>query len=362
MVHQRARSSQVVIGEPGSNFGSYAGAGDCGSAVVHTAIATVGPLSTGPLVLGSSTMGVLTLPVDVAISTEGARLAVVGALQKAVAEITLSSAEVSDGCAHGLTDSRFLAAGGDPVAAAYHPDGRLFVQLREPPMLEVHGSLASEVIDLIDLPGPSRRDSGYELFHGDPDLNAMAVVCASCHPEGREDGRVWDFGTSGLRRTQSLAHGVSGTAPFHWDGALVDLRALVDEVMVNRMGAMTQSDARVAALQSWLDSVPRLPPLIAVDAAQAARGEALFHDQVVGCDGCHAGNKLTSNESVDIGTGGEFQVPSLLGVGARAPFMHDGCAATLRDRFGPCGGDRHGTTSHLSAEQLDDLVAYLETL
>jgi hypothetical protein len=58
-----------------------------------------------------------------------------------------------------------------------------------------------------------------------------------------------------------------------------------------------------------------------------------------------------------------FQVPSLLGIGTRGPFMHDGCAATLRDRFNPaCGGDKHGITGQLSPAQIDDLIAYLNTL
>jgi hypothetical protein len=42
-----------------------------------------------------------------------------------------------------------------------------------------------------------------------------------------------------------------------------------------------------------------------------------------------------------------------------------GCARTLRERFSEpaCGGgDLHGKTWHLSAAQLDDLVAFLETL
>lgn len=59
-----------------------------------------------------------------------------------------------------------------------------------------------------------------------------------------------------------------------------------------------------------------------------------------------------------------FQVPSLLGLASRAPYLHTGCAKTLRDRFKPeCGGaDAHGQTSHLSVAQLDDLAVYLETL
>ncbi len=62
-----------------------------------------------------------------------------------------------------------------------------------------------------------------------------------------------------------------------------------------------------------------------------------------------------------VGTGKAFQVPSLLGIGARAPYMHDGCAPTLKERFSaakPCGGgDMHGKTSQLTEAQIDDLVS-----
>jgi hypothetical protein len=68
-----------------------------------------------------------------------------------------------------------------------------------------------------------------------------------------------------------------------------------------------------------------------------------------------------SRANEDVGTGGAFQAPSLVGVGARLPLMHDGCADTLRERFDPaCGGDAHGPA--LSDEEVDALVAYLETL
>lgn len=72
---------------------------------------------------------------------------------------------------------------------------------------------------------------------------------------------------------------------------------------------------------------------------------------------------MTNNQTVDVGTGGRFQVPSLIGVGSRAPYLHDGCAPTLTDRFGACGGgDLHGVTSTLSPADVGDLVAYLKTL
>ena len=72
---------------------------------------------------------------------------------------------------------------------------------------------------------------------------------------------------------------------------------------------------------------------------------------------------MTDNATVDVGLGGAFQVPTLVGVVLRDPYMSNGCAATLSDRFGPCGGgDKHGHTSQLSASDIADLVAYLKTL
>jgi hypothetical protein len=44
--------------------------------------------------------------------------------------------------------------------------------------------------------------------------------------------------------------------------------------------------------------------------------------------------------------------------------MHNGCAATLADRFGnaSCSGGEHGLTSTLSAAQVGDLTTYLQSL
>ena len=72
---------------------------------------------------------------------------------------------------------------------------------------------------------------------------------------------------------------------------------------------------------------------------------------------------LTNNATVDVGTGGAFQVPSLVGVGWRASFVHTACAKTLTQRFDPsCGGAYHGDTGSLSKDQVQDLVQFLETL
>jgi cytochrome c peroxidase len=72
---------------------------------------------------------------------------------------------------------------------------------------------------------------------------------------------------------------------------------------------------------------------------------------------------MTTNTMANVGKGGTFKAPSLLGLAYRAPYMHDGSVPTLAERFGPLGGgDLHGHTSQLTPEQITDLVAYLESL
>jgi mono/diheme cytochrome c family protein len=158
--------------------------------------------------------------------------------------------------------------------------------------------------------------------------------------------------------------GVLDTAPLHWDGDMADIDALMGEVFVNRMGGATPNEAQITALADWMQSLPARPARVTVAADAAARGEALFNDPAIGCASCHSGPAFTNNQTMDVGTGKAFQVPSLIGIGDRAPFMHTGCAETLHDRFDPAcgGGDAHGSTSKLSQAQIDDLVAYLETL
>lgn len=143
-----------------------------------------------------------------------------------------------------------------------------------------------------------------------------------------------------------------------------DLPMLVDNVFVQRMSGGEASDAETRALGSWLDRLPA-PRGVVADPDAAARGEELFSSPELGCRSCHNGNQLTNTALVDVGTGGTMKVPSLIGVGARAPYLHSGCAQTLSDRFtlASCGGgDSHGHTSQLSPAELADLVAYLESL
>jgi mono/diheme cytochrome c family protein len=245
---------------------------------------------------------------------------------------------------------------GQPIAVAYAGDGTLVVQSREPAMLSV-GSVT------ISLSTISRADTGHTVFHA----NAGGfVACASCHSEGDDDGRVWSFDCVGARRTQSLQVGLRGSEPFHWSGDETDFNRLMSDVFVGRMSGPSLGSDQMNALIGWIDTQPRPLRATPPDPSAVERGRALFSDAGgAACAACHSGSRFSNNKSEDVGTGGLFQVPSLIGIGTRGPFMHSGCAKTLTDRFSntTCGGgDKHGITSKLSSGQIADLVSYVDSL
>ena len=353
MVHQRALTTGVTV-EPGG----YGGTG-CVNGIVHGTISIFRPGSepSTPVVApaAAGALPAAILPVDMAVSSDGAKMAVVAAGNNVI--FHTQPDVVESGFADPCGSSFFSEpVDGQPTAVAF-ANNEVVVQTREPAALLLLGTG-----DRIELPGVSVADTGHEMFHTNPS-GGTSLACASCHPEGDQDGRTWHFDVIGARRTQTVAGGILATAPLHWDGDMAGLDEIMSEVFVNRMAGMPQGPRRVRAFAKYIDSLPAVPVSPVADAASAERGRALFNDATVACASCHSGEKLTNNTSVDVGTGRAFQVPTLVGVSMRAPFMHDGCAPTLRDRFGACGGgDKHGRTSQLTTAQIDDLVTYLETL
>ena len=163
----------------------------------------------------------------------------------------------------------------------------------------------------------------------------------------------------GPRRTPSLLGTVKGTEPFHWDGDMTNLRTLVDNVFTQRMSGPQVDDQQLDALGGWVFALPP-PSRIQQESDAVVRGKKIFDSR---CTSCHDGPMLTNNRTVDVGTGKALQVPSLVGVAWRAPYIHTGCAQTLFDRFTPeCGGTAHGDTKDLLQTDIRDLVAFLETL
>jgi len=139
--------------------------------------------------------------------------------------------------------------------------------------------------------------------------------------------------------------------------------SLMNEVFVGRMGGQPQDPVRTFAVATYLATFPRPPSAGGLDEAAVARGKALFESPATACTNCHNGPQLTNNAVVDVGTGDTFKVPTLIGLGVRPPYLHSGTAVTLADRFGRTGGgDRHGHTSQLSADDVSDLASYLASL
>jgi hypothetical protein len=283
-----------------------------------------------------------------------------GGLQLHGADEALPNGDVQIGCTSmsETFEPEVVNSGGVIGIASNGLGGVAYVQ-REPAVLKTSfdGTGTPSTI----LAEDSVRDTGHELFHRD---SGGGIACASCHPEATDDGHVWNFDGIGIRKTQFLGVPLSETAPFHWDGSLPNLGSLMDEVFVARMGGVFQSQPRLDGLGTWMGDLNRIGERV-TDAEAEARGKALFESKETKCATCHSGPAFTDNQSHQVGTASEkLQTPSLVGLALHPPFMHDGCAKTLHERFNPAcgGGDEHGTVSHLNEAQVNDLVAYLTSL
>jgi hypothetical protein len=349
VVHQAETTKSVDVQVPH-------GYGGGGPSIVETVVTQLD--ANGSQVGQSVAVAGLVLPVDVAMSSDG-KVAIASpgnAFFLDGATMTVSEPGWPSNTVQGVPGP----PKGQAVAVAFVDDDHLIVQSREPAQLwfvDVTDPFASQGTT-ISLSKVTRDDSGHDIFHV---MAGVEVACASCHPEGGDDGHVWTL-SGNARRTPSLRGTIAGTAPYHWPGDLVAFPALVDEVYTRRMSGTQLDGPQTAALQHWVEAIPAPSTPSWVDPASAGRGQAIFGGAQVACARCHSGPKLTNNATVDVGTGGAFQVPPLVGVGWRTPLLHDGCAATIAERFGTCATPAHGDVSKLSPQDLIDLGNYLETL
>jgi len=106
------------------------------------------------------------------------------------------------------------------------------------------------------------------------------------------------------------------------------------------------------------------------------RGEMIFHDATYcyqhwsSCATCHpdgGSDGLSWDlQSYDVGTRGaldhvgELDRPTLIELWRTAPYLHDGCAGTVGEVLTKRNRkDQHGQTSHLTDEQLHDLIEFV---
>jgi mono/diheme cytochrome c family protein len=217
------------------------------------------------------------------------------------------------------------------------------------------------------LPGDVER--GRELFFSGLDSgmvqSSSGASCSACHADGRSDNLTWQF-EDFPRQTPSLAGDISRTTPLTWRGELATVVEEIHATTQVRMGGTGITDAKADQLAAFVESVrvvQRPGAKTAVDEALVAEGRALFHDAEVACATCHVGEvKADGRQHAVLGFDVATDTPTLLGIGATAPYFHNGSADTLMAVLEAARDGSMGNTGHLSDDQMDALVAYLETL
>lgn len=351
MLHQAAATRTLDV-----SFEGYA-ADDCVpvQATVLTYLGRDG-------VVHSSLLEDITVPLDVAVTADGERAAIVSAMDGGVVVFVPEVAAPRDGIPAPCPAERAIGIGGAPIGVVFAPDGHAWVQRREPAALVVvdpSALLPESVVREVVLDAESRYDTGHDVFHRPTQFGLVA--CASCHPEGRDDAMTWTFERLGPRRTQSLDTMLAGSEPLHWRGELDDFDTLVNVVHRGRMAGTIDMDAG-RALAGWVQA--RTALAISdddLDIAAAERGREMF--TAIGCATCHAGTRMSNDATVEVPRRGWLQVPGLLGVDYRGPWMHDGRAKTLDAAIDEMLElSDPGAPEGLSTEARHDLVEYLRSV
>ncbi|MCX7887174.1 MAG: beta-propeller fold lactonase family protein [Verrucomicrobiae bacterium] len=220
-------------------------------------------------------------------------------------------------------------------------------------------------------PPPTAVRRGETVFHDAEHCFQRWQSCASCHPDARVDGLNWDLLNDGIgnpKNTKNMLY-AHKTPPAMSLGVRESTEAAVRSgFKFIQFAVPTESDAK--AVDEYLKSLRPVPSPYLVRgqlSAAARRGRLVF--KKAGCSNCHSGPFFTNQREYNVGTGSgqdkdhPFDTPSLIECWRTAPYLHDGRAATMMEvltTFNP--GDKHGKTSTLTKQELEDLVAYLLSL
>lgn len=224
-------------------------------------------------------------------------------------------------------------------------------------------------ISLGPTPQLSPAEIGETLFYNARLSLDGWMSCHSCHSDGHTNGQKNDnfsdktFGAP--KRVLSLLT-TTDSAPFGWRGTAATLEAQIETSITQTMQGSPPSRDQVTALAAYLKTLTPPPGIDVarqnVDRAAVDRGEKLFG--TLKCANCHAPPSYTTPKLYDVGLKDEleqstFNPPSLLGVGQRGPYFHDGRAKSLDDVFELHG---HQLPRDLSPPELRDLLQFLRSL
>lgn len=220
-------------------------------------------------------------------------------------------------------------------------------------------------------PTPTPRDRGERLFYDGRRSHDGWMSCHSCHTDGHTSGGRADTLSDGSFGTPKQIPSLLGTRdanPWAWNGQFRELHAQVSSSFTSTL----QGDAlRLPQINDVVAFLHALAPPPPVDEGTWTedqrrtidRGRELFGE--LGCRRCHVPPvTYTIDASFDVGFQdeaglSEFNPPSLRGVSQRRRFLHDGRANSLQAVFSEQG---HQLERTLSAEELDALVAFLQSL
>lgn len=252
------------------------------------------------------------------------------------------------------------------------------------------------VITSTKIPLPPLLLNGKRLFHSSarPELSqARWIACNTCHIEGEHDGRTWQLQFLGevpvgvtpvIPRNTTTLLGMIQTYPLRWSAEWDESAdsefavrfeqfgdGLIAGGMHDTFGDPNQGRAYdLDSLAAYIDSLQT--PGRSHDLTSAeGRGQAVFASPETDCLRCHAPPYYTDFQAHDVGTAdgpGEWlgpfiDTPTLRFLFDSAPYLHDGSAPTLLDVLTTANpDDEHGVTSHLTSQELSDLIAFLAAL
>jgi DNA-binding beta-propeller fold protein YncE len=201
------------------------------------------------------------------------------------------------------------------------------------------------------------------------------LSCATCHPnEARADAFNWDLLNDGIgnpKNTRSLVWSYR-TPPVMSLGVRSDMETAARAGFIHIQFVVPEEEI-IETTQAYLRFLQPEPSPFLTDEGKlsesAIRGQEIFMSEEAQCSMCHIPPLYTDLEMYDVGTMGEydrssdFDTPTLVELYQTGPYLHDGSAETLEEVLKDKNAkDMHGKTSHLSDQEIQDLVEFLKSL
>lgn len=319
------------------------------------------------------------MPYDVTFDENGETMYLALAGNDAVVAVDVASGDVQARMAVG-TNPRGIVISNKHAYVLNALDGSVSV-------IDAATQAVINTITVTELPLEPILLRGKVLFNQASEaLSDGAISCATCHLDGGADSRTWINFRSGPRNTPALGD-MDVLGPYNWAGDMAELHDTIEDQIRHVMlgdGLIASEDFDATAdtmdagrsddldaLAAYVASLEPWPSPYREDdgslSESAERGMMIFLSGSPSCS-CHTPplysdlqqHNLTG-ASFSLETFTAFDTPTLRGIWATAPYMHDGIAPTLMDvltRTDPV----HSVANDLTDQQLADLIAFLLSL